>query len=240
MRGTDRSYSISGFDSVIFDCDSTLTKIEGIDELAALKNVRDEISRITDAAMDGQLDFQTALERRLDLIRPTKTELFLIGHQYIAKVVDGAVEVIDVLRKSGKEVYILSGGFVESIKIFSEFLGIQFDHIFGNEIYFDSAGNYQGFNKSLAVGRSGGKAEIVRNIPGRKVMIGDGASDLETKNEVDLFIGFCGVKRRPIVEKEADVVVYEQSLTPVLPLIMNSQQRTKMSPHIKINEIIPK
>lgn len=229
--------SYGDFDSVLFDCDSTLTKIEGIDELAALKNVRDEISRITNDTMEGRLDFQTALEKRLSIIRPSKADLRLIGKKYIDEVVEGAVELIDVLSRAGKRIYILSGGFMDSVSCFAEFLGVHSNNTFGNEIFFDTDGNYSGFNKKLAVARSHGKAEIIKKIGGSKVMIGDGASDLETRDEVDLFIGFCGVQRRTIVEANADIVVYDPNLMSLLPLICHTNSGSVLSDQIRFNRI---
>lgn len=225
------------FDSVLFDCDSTLTKIEGIDELAALKNVKDEVSRITNDAMEGRLSFQSALERRLSIIRPSHAELLAVGQKYIDEVVDGAVELINTLRLSGKQIYILSGGFLDSVSLFAEFLGVDSKFVFANEIFFEADGNYSGFNGESALARSHGKAEIVRTIKGSKVMIGDGASDLETRNDVDLFIGYCGVQKRKIIEENADIVVYDSNLMSVAPLIMNRNFSLTESDQIRFNNI---
>lgn len=221
----------------MFDCDSTLTKIEGIDELAALKNIKDEVSRITNDAMEGRLNFQSALEMRLSIIRPSHAELLWLGQKYIDEVVDGAAELINKLRQSGKGVYILSGGFLDSVRLFAEFLGIESKYVFANEILFEADGNYSGFNGESALARSQGKAEIVRTIKGSKVMIGDGVSDLETRNDVDLFIGYCGVQKRKIIEENADIVVYDSNLMSVAPLIMNSNFMLTESDQIRFNSI---
>ncbi len=69
---------------------------------------------------------------------------------------------------------------------------------------------------------SAGKPDIVRELAGkrwgRKLFVGDGVSDLRTRDTVDLFVGFGGVARREKVENGSDVFVYTQSLAPVLPM----------------------
>ena len=62
-----------GFRTVIFDCDSTLSAIEGIEELAVAH--REEIARLTDLAMQGAVPLEEVYGRRLDLIRPSRQEV---------------------------------------------------------------------------------------------------------------------------------------------------------------------
>ena len=54
--------------------------------------------------------------------------------------------------------------------------------------------------------------------PGRRLMIGDGASDLATQDAVDLFIGYGGVVKRESLLEGAEVFIHKESLAPVLPL----------------------
>src|SRR5690606_27416357 len=69
---------------------------------------------------------------------------------------------------------------------------------------------------------SSGKPAIVRELAagkhGRKMMIGDGASDLAARPEVDLFVGFGGVVSRQKVRDQADAFVSVNSLAPILPM----------------------
>ena len=55
------------FDLIFFDCDSTLSHIEGIDELARQKGIFDEVQQLTAAAMDGEVHLSSVYDRRLDL-----------------------------------------------------------------------------------------------------------------------------------------------------------------------------
>jgi hypothetical protein len=69
---------------------------------------------------------------------------------------------------------------------------------------------------------SSGKLAIIQSLAngkhGRRLMVGDGASDLATKPVVDLFVGFGGIVAREKVKNEADVFVHLNSLAPILPL----------------------
>src|SRR5205823_5222451 len=67
------------FRRVVFDCDSTLTRIEGIDELAAMNDVPHEVAGMTRRAMDGEIPFEEVFARRLELIKPTRKQLSGIG-----------------------------------------------------------------------------------------------------------------------------------------------------------------
>ena len=107
-----------GFDFIIFDCDSTLSAIEGIDELARQKGKFDEVKEMTDAAMDGEVHLQTVYDRRLDLLSPTRSEIRELEHQYRETVVPDAGEVIQALQSLGKQIFIVSGGLLAAVRPF--------------------------------------------------------------------------------------------------------------------------
>jgi len=81
----------------------------------------------------------------------------------------------------------------------------------------------QDFNQKSPLARTGGKAEICRQIsasPETMVLIGDGKTDLEAQQIGVKVIGFGGVARRDIVEQQADFYVTEKSLMGVLKYIL--------------------
>jgi phosphoserine phosphatase len=90
------------------------------------------------------------------------------------------------------------------------------------DLYFDATGNYAGYDTTYPTTRSGGKPEIIRALkrefaPSRVVMVGDGVSDLETKTEVDLFIGFGRYAARDKVR--AGAAHFVLSLDQIPPLL---------------------
>lgn len=213
------NHSSAAFDTVVFDCDSTLSRIEGIDELARKKGVYREVQQITAAAMEGALDFDEALAHRLQRIQPTRSELTAIGRLYVDNITKDSAAVIRSLTGSGIRVFVVSGGFLDSILPLAEYLGIDQQNVFANEVYFDEKGGYRGYNTRNPAAWASGKKEITERLPGRKIFVGDGASDLHAKWVVELFVGYCGVHARQMVVEQADLLIESESLAPLLAVV---------------------
>lgn len=228
-----------GFDRVLFDCDSTLSSVEGLDELARRKKCVDRVAEITSAAMEGRVDFADSLERRLSLIRPTAVDLQNLGELYVKKAVSGGRELTHRLQHAGIEVHIVSGGFLPAIRPLAEYLGIPEDRIIANEMFFDRQGCYTGFDTGRPTAHSYGKKLVAESLSGVKALVGDGASDLEAAGSVDLLIGYCGVVRRQTVERQADVVVYSPTLMSIFPLLVGAHRLSSEShpidAHVRVN-----
>src|SRR5690606_30725954 len=90
---------VDGYASVVFDCDSTLVRIEGIDELAGDRI--DEIRRMTELAMDGAMALEEVYGERLALIDPTQTAVEAVGQAYREALVEDAQVVVDALHWLG-------------------------------------------------------------------------------------------------------------------------------------------
>jgi phosphoserine phosphatase len=226
------------YDLVFFDCDSTLTRVEGIDELARLKGLFDEVQRLTAAAMDGEVHLSSVYDRRLELLRPTRAEIRAIERLYRTNQVPDTPELIAALQFLGRQVFIVSGGLALAVIPFGESLGVSREYIRAVDVAFDRlAGRWwdyrldrEGFNPDERylnhdagpLTETRGKADIVRQLrkgrSGRALLVGDGVSDLMAQPAVDLLVGFGGVVRRERVAAEADVFIDCESLAPVLPL----------------------
>lgn len=233
MVGSDRWTS---FDLIFFDCDSTLSTIEGVDELARLKGKEMRVGVLTNKAMNGDLDLAEVYGKRLRAIRPTRGQLAEIEQMYWETLVPDAAEVVAALQYLQRTVFIVSGGLAEPVRGFGQRLGVPPEHVRAVELefnelsghwwrYYDATAqtgaSYLAYEESpLTI--SAGKPDIVRSLAngrwGRRLFIGDGMSDLHTRPEVDLFIGFGGVVRREKVEKGSDIYVNVNSLAPILPL----------------------
>jgi phosphoserine phosphatase len=125
------------YDLVFFDCDSTLTRIEGIDELARLKGLFPEVQRLTAAAMDGEVHLSSVYDRRLDLLRPTRADIRTIEHLYRASVVPDAYELTAALQFLGRQVFIVSGGLAPAVIPFGLSLGVPREHIHAVDVTFN-------------------------------------------------------------------------------------------------------
>ncbi len=195
---------------LFLDCDSTLSSIEGIDELARLSDpaIFAEVEALTNAAMDGEVPLGEVFRRRMEIIRPDSRMAGEVARLYIEKVVPGAPEFVSAAIGKGWTPVILSGGFAPLIRPLADMLGIR--HIEAVPLHFNELGEYAGYGETYPSTRNLGKNEIIREwkeamLPRRVVMIGDGISDLETRPDVDLMIGFGGVVRREKVMQGADL-----------------------------------
>lgn len=208
------------FEIVCFDCDSTLSKIEGIDELGRRSGLFDELVTLTNAAMNGELALEQVYAKRLDLIKPDKAQMDWLAELYISEMVEGVEEVFSTLLKQGKQVHIISGGIRQAILPLAIKLGIPADHVHAVDVFFNEDGSYYEFDQQSPLAQTGGKAVVCKKIAdgvSALAMIGDGKTDLEAKQAGAKVIGFGGVAQRDIVVQQADVFVTDQSLMAVLP-----------------------
>lgn len=194
---------------LFLDCDSTLSSIEGIDELARLSDpaIFEKVVNLTNAAMNGDIPLDEVFKKRMEIIRPSLGMAHEVSRCYINHIVEGAQKLIQHAREQGWTPVILSGGFEPVIRPFADQLGIE--HVEAVPLYFDASGNYAGYGENYPTTRNLGKNEIIRQwkaamLPEKVLMIGDGTSDLETKPDVDLMIGFGGVVTRDKVKHGAE------------------------------------
>ena len=108
---------MSRFNSVIFDVDSTLSAVEGIDWLAAQRGPEIEAwsAGLTERAMKGEIPIEAVYGERMRIVKPTLLEIKQLGEVYIERMARHAAETIAELRASNIEVVIVSGGLREAI-----------------------------------------------------------------------------------------------------------------------------
>eukprot|EP00882_Tetradesmus_deserticola_P011144 GHRQ01011785.1.p1 GENE.GHRQ01011785.1~~GHRQ01011785.1.p1 ORF type:complete len:269 (+),score=72.87 GHRQ01011785.1:202-1008(+) len=202
--------------AVCFDVDSTFCVDESIDELAAFLGVGDQVAALTAKAMGGTVKFQDALAERLSLMACSQQQLQAFLQAHPAQLSPGIPELVAKLQQQGKAVFLVSGGFRQIIHPIAESLGIPLSHVHANRLLFKEDGSYAGFDAEEFTSRSGGKAEAVRDIKrkfsyDRIVMVGDGATDMEARQEdaANIFIGYGGVVERPNIAAQADWYIYD-------------------------------
>lgn len=228
-----RSILPTGYDIVVFDCDSTLSAVEGIDLLAKKHGVKKSVEKLTHHAMNGNGSFRDALAQRLDLVKPTREDLLWLGNEYIKKTLPGVKKLMSSLKKAGKDVYIVSGGFEAALRVFARHVGVEESHVFSNVLLFDNSGKYIGFEATNPLSKNHGKRIMLKELSkmGKTLFIGDGVTDLEAKDVVDLFVGFGGVKIRDIVKKESDVFIEDRTLQKIAKIAFGQtafDKRAKM------------
>jgi phosphoserine phosphatase len=216
------------FDAICFDCDSTLTSIEGIDELARSAGCEAEIASLTAAAMNGDILLEEIYAKRLDLVRPDRAALAWLAERYVDEMVSGAAETIATLRRHGKAVYVVTSGLLQAVAEFARTLGFVLSEVHAVNVHFDAAGAYQGFDTGSPLCRSDGKAIICRRIAathGNVAMVGDGVTDLAARAGGAYVVGYGGVADREAMLQEADCYIAAPSLTATLPALLTEEEQ---------------
>ena len=178
---------------ICFDMDSTLIQTECIDELAARAGVGDQVRAITERAMRGEIDFKESFTERVALLKGLDVSVM----QDIAEqlpITEGVPRLMEVLKRCGYKIAILSGGFT----YFGEYLQRKFgiDYVYANELEIDDNGKLTGrYVGDVVDGRR--KAELLKLIAqvekvhlAQTIAVGDGANDLPMISEAGLGIAF--------------------------------------------------
>lgn len=210
------------YSQFFFDFDSTLVRVETLDELASDPVKRAEVERLTTASMNGDLSFTEVFPRKMAILAPSERDLASLAKRCVDEwIVDGAREAISRIHANGGEAWIITANFHPLVDPVATYLGIPVERVVANNICFDEQGNYLRCVAS-ALMRDGGKAEAIRPYVRNKVgtvMVGDSVSDLACETEVGLFVGFGGVVVRPAVQKAATYFVEQPNLLAVLDQI---------------------
>lgn len=196
--------------SVVFDADSTLVGLEGIDWLAALRPpaVAERIARLTEEAMAGQLPLEEVYGARLTAVAPRRDEVLAAGEAYVRTIAPGAERCVEALRQAGCRLVIVSGGLRLALLPLGARLGIAAEDVYGVEVTFGADGRYVDFDRSSPLARQSGKPEVVARLglPRPTVAVGDGSTDLAIREDgaADCFVAFTGYTHRAAVVRAAD------------------------------------
>jgi phosphoserine phosphatase len=212
------------FETVIFDCDSTLSTIEGIEELA--RDHRAEVEALTEEAMRGSIPLEQVYGRRLDLVRPPRDRVAALGQRYLDTLVPDARETVTALLAEGIRVRVISGGLKPAVLAMATALGVAEADVAAVDIFFNGDGTYGTFETDSPLAVSGGKKIVIDtwDLARPALMVGDGATDLEARPAVDAFAAFAGVVYRPHVVAAADYVIRERTLAPVFALALGGHR----------------
>ena len=194
---------------VVLDVDSTLITGEVVEMLAARAGSLELVTRITERAMRGEIDFAASLHERVATLAGLPVSVF-------ADVLDevelspGAAELIADLASRGWPVGLVSGGFVEVVEPLAARLGITLTHANRLEA---RDGMLTGRVSGDVVDRAA-KAVTLRDYAARvglplsrTIAIGDGANDLDMVTAAGFGIAF---NAKPLLCAAADAVVRDR------------------------------
>jgi phosphoserine phosphatase len=182
---------------VFFDMDSTLVDMEIIDEMAQRAGVFKEVSRITEKARRGDIDFEESLAQRVALLKGLKVEeLEKIRNEM--KLSEGAEDLVETLKRLGYKLGLVSGGFDYFADYLKGKLGLDF--AYANQLEIKS-----GALTGKVIGKivdNTYKAKIVNMVSSEQgilldqtVAIGDGANDVLMLGQAGLGIAYNAKER---------------------------------------------
>lgn len=219
--------------AIIFDCDGTLSTIEGIDELAKNNGVSETVKSLTAEAMGKSGINQELYQKRLDLVYPTQKQVLELGHHYFTHQVPDAKEIIQVFKRLNKAIYLVSAGLYPAVSLFAKLLHVPCENVFAVNIQFDAAGQYQDYDRTSPLIHNNGKQVIVTRLKALHpalMYIGDGLNDLVTYDIVTRFVGYGGVYYRKNIAMQCQYYIRTLSLTPLLPLSLTQEEYEKLTP----------
>ena len=202
----------------VMDVDGTLILEEVIDLLGREAGCEEEIAQLTSQAMQGELDFESSLRKRVSLLESLPVSIFEKVFNSI-HLSPNAQKFVSILQKNGILVGLVSGGFTPIVERLAKSLGIT---------YFSA--NQLEVKDGLLTGKLVGqiispqvKKEILEQwrkelqLPReRTIAIGDGANDLLMLKSAGLGIAFCA---KEVLKKEIPHHVDKRDFLEVLPLI---------------------
>jgi phosphoserine phosphatase len=208
---------------IVMDVDSTLLQGEAIDLLAARHGVGREVAAITASAMQGEIDFETSLRRRVSLLEGLEAGVLDEVYDEL-ELAPGARTLVRTLKRLGYRFGIVSGGFTQITDRLAADLGIHYSRANVLEVV---DGRLTGGIVGPVVDRAG-KAAALRDYAAdshvtldRTIAIGDGANDLDMLAAAGLGIAF---NAKPQVREAADTSVTVPYLDSILYLLGISRE----------------
>ncbi|WP_426748004.1 phosphoserine phosphatase SerB [Myxococcus faecalis] len=203
---------------VVMDMDSTLIRIEVIDELARAHGVGEQVSRITERAMQGEMDYDESLRQRVALLKGLDVDVL---HRLAANLplTEGAETLVRVLKRLGYRTAVISGGFSVAAEALKARLSI--DHAYSNVL--EAEGGRLTGRTVGAIVNARRKAELLEQLAAQEgilleqvIAVGDGANDLLMLERAGLGIAF---RAKPRLREAADTSISAGGLDTILYLL---------------------
>ena len=208
---------------IAFDLDNVLIDGEVIDEMAKLTGVEEEISKITSQAMEGKIDFGTALKERVSLLKGASVE-DINKVMLEIPLMEGAKDSIKELKKRGYKIATITGSFDVIAQRMKDELDL--DYVYSNTLQ-EEDGVLTGEVTGPLV--DGSKKEILQELmklekisAEESAAVGDGANDVSMLEEAGLGIAF---NAKPVLKEIADVIVENRDLRELLEIFDESSDK---------------
>lgn len=217
--------------TVIFDLDSTLFACETLEKILIEKadeKTQQQIKRITEQGMAGEIKFLDSLKKRLALVKLSQADLMPLMQHQEGYFTNGMQELIYDLQTKKVAVWIISGTLRDIVIAAGKAVKIPQERCLGIELQWDQGGHYKGIDDSLPINRS--KWEEAQNVASAwkhpVIAIGDGMTDYALREHglVDYFIAFTEHKRRQqLLDKGVPEAANVQELKQLLEKLLHGK-----------------
>ncbi|MBX9796426.1 phosphoserine phosphatase SerB [Sphingomonas sp.] len=201
---------------LVADMDSTMITVECIDELADYAGIKPQIAAVTEAAMRGELDFEAALNARVELLAGLDESVIARCLAERVRIMPGAVALVRTMRARGARCVLVSGGFTRFAEPVAAEIG--FDRAIANRLGV-ADGRLTG-QVALPIIGSAAKLETLEAEsaagqlqPHETLAVGDGANDLAMIRAAGLGVAYHA---KPVVAAAAAARIDHNDLTALL------------------------
>ena len=214
---------LKDFGLFVTDMDSTLINIECIDEIADMQGLKREVAAITEAAMQGEIDFRESLTRRVALLAGLPESALAEVFDHRLQFNPGAERLLQGLQRAGIRTVLVSGGFTFFTDRIRDRLGIDFARSNVLEV---QEGVLTGRMVDQPWGDICDGAEKRRTVlevatllgisPAQCIAKGDGANDLPMMGVAGLSVAYHA---KPAVREQAMVSIEQGGLDRLLEVL---------------------
>ena len=203
---------------MVFDVDSTLIEDEAIELLAEHAGSREQVAKITERAMRGELDFAASLHERVQTLAGVSAEVLTDVAKQL-RPTRGAADLIKAIHERGGKAAAVSGGFIQLLEPLRAEL--QLDLVRANQLEI-ADGLLTGKVSGQIVAAEQKRESLIEwreelGLAAHQVIaVGDGANDLLMLAEAAIGVAFDA---KPVVRAQADLVLNERNLALLVPLL---------------------
>lgn len=209
---------LQDFGLFVTDMDSTLINIECIDEIADMQGLKREVAAITEAAMQGEMDFRESLTRRVALLEGLPESALAEVFEHRLRLNPGAERLLQGLQRAGIRTMLVSGGFTYFTERLLNQLG--FDYAWANQLEVID-GRLSGRVIGDIVDGDSKAAHLVRVrdqlglAPEQVIAAGDGANDMRMLRAAGFGVAFHA---KPVLRDIAHCCLDHSGLDGILDL----------------------
>ena len=201
---------------LVADMDSTIINCECLDELADFAGVKAEVAAITERAMRGEVDFESALRERVAMLKGLPVADLERCYEERVRLNPGARTLVRTMAANGARCVLVSGGFDFFTRRVAKAAGFHIDR--ANSLI-EAEGVLAGLVAEPILGREAKLKALVEEVSGLEIdladtiAVGDGANDLDMIRAAGLGVAY---RAKPVVAAEANARVEHSDLRALL------------------------